>query len=92
MKDNICIADINEAGVVVDHITMDGDSNANSQTAQVKQNTNNGSTQPIQVQRCCRHLSRTIKNTTSATEFSRNMFGTGKNKEKVKNNFAYDLQ
>lgn len=83
------VRSINETGLQIGNLTMDGDSSSRHTASQISQP--GGST--INPQYCTRHLSRTMQNRCKKTTFSASMF-PGHNKlqrNQLQNRFAYDL-
>lgn len=85
-----CISDINDGGLMVQHVTLDGDSNAASAASEVKQPDKNIE---LKVLRCSRHLTRNLEKEVTKQNFSNHMFfgGTGIKKDQARNRFALDL-
>lgn len=83
---------INQQGLVVRHVTMDGDSSANYSAQQIKQGEEECT---VKVLRCTRHLTRAMEREVKRTTFSRNMFGETTtrqgDRERLQARFALDI-
>lgn len=76
------IKNLNESGIYVNTLTIDGDSNTNIVASTLQQE---GNQDLIRVQRCSRHLSRTLERELRSSRFSEGMFSSlGSNKFKRK--------
>ena len=83
------IETINERGVIIGELTMDGDSSSRLAATNIQQP--HGA--QIVPRYCTRHLTRTLEKRTNKTDFSERMF-PGRTKEQRKasqNRFVYDL-
>jgi hypothetical protein len=85
------ISDLNDQGMAVQYITLDGDSNANTAVKDIVQSSDPG--REISVLRCTRHLTRTLERQIKRTQFSQSMFRgyTVKERTMAQSRFALDI-
>lgn len=84
------LADINQQGLTISHVTMDGDSVANSTAPQIKQGDKNA---PVKVSRCTRHLTRALERELKKVTFSKQMFDedTKEERDRLQSRFSLDV-
>jgi hypothetical protein len=89
MKD--AVGQINDQGLAVEHVTLDGDSNANAAARDILQPNDPG--REVKVLRCSRHLTATLKSDLKNSRFSDTMFPgqTKDERSKAQARFAQDF-
>lgn len=82
---------LNSEGLSVQHVTLDGDSNANSAVDNIMQSCD--PKRKIKVSRCTRHLSKSMQRDLGHTKFSDRMFPgrTKKDREQAQARFTIDV-
>lgn len=84
------VADLNTKGLIIKHVTIDGDSAANSVAPTIYQSQ---TAEPIKVFRCTRHLTRCLEKEMKKCTFSKMMFDASTLHEvhRLQSRLAYDL-
>lgn len=88
------VADINAKDCYVSHVTLDGDSNANKVAKTLEQKGQSRELVPIEIHRCIRHLSQSVRQQIRNLTLSKNAFPAAKTAEQraaVQKRFALDI-
>ena len=88
------VADINAKDCYVSHVTLDGDSNTNKVAKTLEQTDASNNPVEIEVHRCVRHLSQSIRQQIRNLTLSKNAFPAAKTAEQravVQRRFALDI-
>ena len=84
------VSDLNKKGLIIKHVTIDGDSAANSVAPTIYQSQ---TAESIKVLRCTRHLTRCLEKEVKKCTFTKTMFDASTQDEvhRLQSRLAYDL-